>query len=202
MPVTAGLVMAGAALLTASTTLGWGYGLLTAATAGAILCTPVHPLWLLAAGALLLIALFLPWYGWELEIADVELSGSVSAWEVLSVVDVLLFGVALVALAVPAARAGGHLSAAGAAAPLLLGAPSALKCGSRSHHRPGTPPCTVQLAGSSPGVGCTGRSSARAPSRDRSAAGSPVRCLTNTRAAPIEVSCCSGGSKVVKTLTL
>ena len=53
VPVTAGLVMAGAALLTASTTLGWGYGLLTAATAGAILCTPVHPLWLLAAGALL-----------------------------------------------------------------------------------------------------------------------------------------------------
>ena len=53
VPVTAGLVMAGAALLTASTTLGWAYGLLTAATALAILCTPVHLLWLLAAGALL-----------------------------------------------------------------------------------------------------------------------------------------------------
>jgi hypothetical protein len=73
------------------------------------------------AGALLLIALFLPWYGWELVIADVELSGSVSAWEVLSVVDVMLCLIALVAIAIPAARAAGGPPADRAGA-LLLGA--------------------------------------------------------------------------------
>lgn len=52
-PVTAGLVLAGAALLTASTTLGWLHGLLTAATALAVLRTRVHPLWFMAGGALL-----------------------------------------------------------------------------------------------------------------------------------------------------
>lgn len=53
VPVTAGLVMAGGALLTASTTSGWVEGLTTAATALAVLRTRWHPLWFLLAGGLL-----------------------------------------------------------------------------------------------------------------------------------------------------
>ena len=53
VPLTVGLVMAGAALLTASTTHGWLPGALTAATAAATLGTRLHPLLLLGAGALL-----------------------------------------------------------------------------------------------------------------------------------------------------
>lgn len=56
VPLTAGLVMAGAALLTASTTHGWLPGVITAATAAAILGTRLHPLLLLGTGALLGIA--------------------------------------------------------------------------------------------------------------------------------------------------
>lgn len=50
-PVTIGLVAAGAALLAASTTLGWLTGAITLATAAILLRTRLHPLWLLAAGA-------------------------------------------------------------------------------------------------------------------------------------------------------
>lgn len=56
VPLTVGLVMAGAALLTASTTHGWLPGVITAATAAATLGTRLHPLLLLAAGALLSVA--------------------------------------------------------------------------------------------------------------------------------------------------
>lgn len=62
-----------------------------------------------AAGGVLLIALFLPWYDVKIAVTDVLLIDSVSAWQVLSVIDVLLAGVALVALCVPAARAAGSL---------------------------------------------------------------------------------------------
>ncbi len=56
VPLTIGLVMASAALLTASTTHGWLPGVITAATAAATLGTRVHPLLLLGAGALLGVA--------------------------------------------------------------------------------------------------------------------------------------------------
>ena len=50
-PVTVGLVAAGAALLVASTTHGVLTGALTAATVAALLLTRLHPLWMLALGA-------------------------------------------------------------------------------------------------------------------------------------------------------
>jgi chromate transporter len=53
VPVTVGLVGAGAGLLAASTTLDWVTGAITAATAAALVWTKWHPLALLAAGAAL-----------------------------------------------------------------------------------------------------------------------------------------------------
>ncbi len=52
-PVTVGLLGAGAALLCASTTTGLLTAGITLATAAVLVFTRVHPLWLLAAGALL-----------------------------------------------------------------------------------------------------------------------------------------------------
>ena len=52
-PVTVGLVAAGAALLAASTSQTWPAAAITAGVAAAVLFTPLHPLWLLAAGAVL-----------------------------------------------------------------------------------------------------------------------------------------------------
>ena len=52
-PVTVGLVAAGAALLSVSTIHGWLTAAITLGTAGLVLRTRVHPLWLLAAGAVL-----------------------------------------------------------------------------------------------------------------------------------------------------
>ena len=51
VPVTVGLVAAGAALLAASTTQGWVTGLITAVAALSLVTSRVHPLLLLAAGA-------------------------------------------------------------------------------------------------------------------------------------------------------
>ena len=53
VPVTVGLVAAGAALLASSTSNGWGTALITAGTAATLLLTRLHPLALLGAGALL-----------------------------------------------------------------------------------------------------------------------------------------------------
>lgn len=53
LPVTVGLVMASAALMTQSTTLDWRTGLITAVTAGAILLTRLHPLLALGGAAAL-----------------------------------------------------------------------------------------------------------------------------------------------------
>ena len=52
-PIAVGLVLASAAVLTVATTTGWLSGLLTAATAAAVLGTRVHPLAMLGAGAVL-----------------------------------------------------------------------------------------------------------------------------------------------------
>jgi chromate transporter len=52
-PVTVGLVAAGAALLAVATTTGLVTGLITLATVAVVLRTRLHPLWMLALGALL-----------------------------------------------------------------------------------------------------------------------------------------------------
>ncbi len=53
LPVTAGLIMASAAVLTHSTTTGWQTALLTGAATLVFLLTRLHPLIVLAAGAAL-----------------------------------------------------------------------------------------------------------------------------------------------------
>jgi hypothetical protein len=58
------------------------------------------------SGLVLLIVLFLPWYGADLKVAGATVaSGDATAWEAFGFIDVLLFLVALVAIGVPAARA-------------------------------------------------------------------------------------------------
>ena len=64
-----------------------------------------------ASGVALLIVLFLPWYGVEVSVADVSISENASGWETLSFIDILLFLIALTAIALPAARAAGALPA-------------------------------------------------------------------------------------------
>ena len=59
------------------------------------------------SGAVLLIALFLPWYG--IDVSGVDVSGSFSAWEALGFIDILLFLVSVVAIGVPVAKAAGSL---------------------------------------------------------------------------------------------
>jgi hypothetical protein len=62
------------------------------------------------SGIVLLISLFLPWYGVDVNIAGVaSASASATAWEALSFIDILLFVVALVAIGVPVAKATGSL---------------------------------------------------------------------------------------------
>lgn len=51
LPVTAGLVMAGALVLCVSTSVGLGHAALSLAGAGLLLATRLNPLWLLALGA-------------------------------------------------------------------------------------------------------------------------------------------------------
>jgi len=58
-------------------------------------------------GIVLLISLFLPWYGASAE--GVDLSVTVSAWESLSLIDIILFLCAVAAIAVVAARAAAAL---------------------------------------------------------------------------------------------
>ena len=53
MPVTAGLLMAGAALLIRTTATDWGTGLVVAIATVLFVCTRVHPLLVLAAAAAL-----------------------------------------------------------------------------------------------------------------------------------------------------
>ena len=58
------------------------------------------------SGIVLLIVLFLPWYGVDVSAgaANISASDSASAWEAFGFVDILLFVIALVAIGVPAAR--------------------------------------------------------------------------------------------------
>ena len=72
-------------------------------------------------GIVLLISLFLPWYGASVDVAGFSASESGSGWEAMSFIDILLFLIALVAIAVVAARAAGRLPAEVPAAVVLLG---------------------------------------------------------------------------------
>ena len=58
-----------------------------------------------ASGVLLLIAMLLPWYGRETDIAGAVVTESWTAWQSLSVVAVLLFAIGMAAIAVPVGRA-------------------------------------------------------------------------------------------------
>jgi hypothetical protein len=62
-----------------------------------------------AGGLVLLLSLFLPWYGVDVSVAGFSASGSVDAWEAMSFIDILLFLVAVVAIGVPVARASGSM---------------------------------------------------------------------------------------------
>jgi len=71
-------------------------------------------------GIVLLIALFLPWYGVSVNIAGFSASESGSGWEALGFIDILLFLIAVAAIALVAARAGGVLPADMPAPVILL----------------------------------------------------------------------------------
>lgn len=62
-----------------------------------------------ASGVALLIVMFLPWYGVDADVGGFSFSESASAWEVLSVIDVLLFLVAAAAIAHAVAKAASAL---------------------------------------------------------------------------------------------
>ena len=72
-------------------------------------------------GIVLLISLFLPWYGASVDVGGFSASESGNGWEAMSFIDILLFVIALVAIAVVAARATGQLPAEVPAAVVLLG---------------------------------------------------------------------------------
>ena len=72
-------------------------------------------------GIVLLISLFLPWYGVSVDIAGFSASESGSGWEALGFIDILLFLIAVAAIAIVAARAAGALPADLPAPVILLG---------------------------------------------------------------------------------
>jgi hypothetical protein len=61
------------------------------------------------SGLALLVVMFLPWYGVDVNVAGFSASESGNAWEVFSTIDVLLFLVAVVAVGAAAAKAAGAL---------------------------------------------------------------------------------------------
>lgn len=64
------------------------------------------------SGLVLLISLFLPWYGIDVNLGGIAAgSTSFSAWEAFDFVDILLFLVSLAAIGVPVAKATGSLPA-------------------------------------------------------------------------------------------
>jgi hypothetical protein len=71
-------------------------------------------------GIVLLISLFLPWYGVSVDVAGFSASESGSGWEVLGFIDILLFLISVAAIAIVAARAAGALPADLPAAVILL----------------------------------------------------------------------------------
>jgi hypothetical protein len=61
------------------------------------------------SGIALVIVMFLPWYGVDVNVGPISASESANAWEALSFIDILLFLIALVSVGVPAAKAAGSL---------------------------------------------------------------------------------------------
>jgi hypothetical protein len=72
-------------------------------------------------GIVLLISLFLPWYGVSVDIAGVSASESGSGWEALGFIDILLFLISVAAIGIVAARAAGSLPDDIPAPVILLG---------------------------------------------------------------------------------
>ena len=73
-----------------------------------------------ASAVALLILMFLPWYGVSTDVPGFEASVNANAWEALSLIDIVLFLVILVTLAVVGARAMGNLPANLPAPPGLI----------------------------------------------------------------------------------
>jgi hypothetical protein len=74
------------------------------------------------SGIVLIIALFLPWYGVDVNIGPVSASQSANAWEALSLIDILLLLVGVIAVGVPVAKAMGSFPDEVSAPVLVLGA--------------------------------------------------------------------------------
>ena len=72
-------------------------------------------------GIVLLISLFLPWYGVSVDVAGFSASESGSGWEALGFIDIFLSLIALVTIAVVGARAMGSLPDEVPGAVVLLG---------------------------------------------------------------------------------
>jgi hypothetical protein len=64
-----------------------------------------------ASGIVLLISLFLPWYGVDVNVGGFSGSGDASGWEALSFIDILLFLIALMAIFYAVGAAAGTLPA-------------------------------------------------------------------------------------------
>jgi hypothetical protein len=56
-------------------------------------------------GIVLLISLFLPWYGVSVNVAGFSASENASGWEVFSTIDIILFAIAVVAITLVALKA-------------------------------------------------------------------------------------------------
>src|SRR5215217_186782 len=72
-------------------------------------------------GVVLLISLFLPWYGVSVDVAGFSASESANGWEALGFIDILLFLCSAAAIAIVAAKASGALSDDLPAPVILLG---------------------------------------------------------------------------------
>jgi hypothetical protein len=60
-------------------------------------------------GVVLLISLWLPWYGVSVDVRGFSASTDASGWEVFSTIDIILFLVAVAAIALVATKAAGQL---------------------------------------------------------------------------------------------
>lgn len=74
------------------------------------------------SGLVLLVVMFLPWYGVDVNVAGFSSSESANAWEVFSGIDILLFLVAAVAIGAAAARAAGAIPPDAPVAAIVAGA--------------------------------------------------------------------------------
>jgi hypothetical protein len=76
-----------------------------------------------AGGILLIISLFLPWYGIDINVTGIgSASGHASGWETLSFIDILLFLIAVLAILYAVGAAAGALPPDAPAATVVMGA--------------------------------------------------------------------------------